>query len=170
MDSNNVPRKFKLKLNLFDIIFIACALVAAAFIFLYSGRSDSGMPIVISGSNEQVVFTIELQGMLDGTAELIKPGDTLFDRVERRAVGTVVSADIRPARTSQKNWLTGDRDIVGLPQRTDAVVVVTAQANVTDSQINVNGLIVRVGTRVTVNGPLYSGVGFVISIERNDLA
>jgi hypothetical protein len=170
MENNPAPKKMKLRLNLFDIIFIACALAAAALILLYSSRSDGGTSIIISGSSETVVYTLEFQGMLPGTAELISPGDSLVDRVERRAIGTVVSVELMPSTTSQKSFVTGNRYIVDVPGRTDAVVVVTANAHVTEGQISVNGFAVRVGTRVSINGPLYNGVGFIIGIERGDAA
>jgi hypothetical protein len=40
---------------------------------------------------------------------------------------------------------------------------------VTESQITVNGgYIVRVGTWISVNGPLYSGNGYIIDMVRGD--
>jgi hypothetical protein len=170
MENNPAPRKMKLRLNLFDIIFIACALAVAALILLYSSRSDGGTSIIMSGSSETVVYTIEFQGMFPGTAELIAPGDALVDRVERRAVGTVVSVELMPSTTSQKSFITGNRYIVDVPGMTDAILVVSANAHVTEALINVNGFAVRVGTRVSINGPLYSGIGFIIGIERGDAA
>jgi hypothetical protein len=108
--------------------------------------------------------------MLPSTAELVKPGDSLVDKVERRAVGTVVSVELVPGTTMQKSFVTGERIITPVPGRIDAFVNVSALATVTDSQISVNGFPVQVGTRVSINGPLYNGVGFIINIERSDAA
>jgi len=166
----NTPEKkktIKWRLNLFDVIFIICAIIVAGLILVFSNRSGGGI-IAPAASQEMVVYTMEFQEMLPGTAELIQPGDTLIDKIERRFLGTVVSVELMPSRRSEKNLLTGDRIIVNVPERTDAIVVVTAQAAVTDSHINVGGYIVRAGTRISVNGPLYNGVGFIIDIERGD--
>lgn len=160
------PKKGKWRLNLFDVIFIACTVVVAAIILLYSSRGDSGAGIVTNNSQETVIYTVEFSGMIDGTAQLIKPGDSLVDKIEKRAIGSVVSVDLKPATRSQKNYITGERIISEVPGETDAVLVVSALATVTDSQISVNGFLVRVGTRVSINGPLYNGAGYIIDIER----
>ena len=170
MENNLQKSKIKWRLSLFDVIFIVCALIAAGLIVFLSGRSDGGVNIVTSASQESVVYTIEFQGMLPSTAELVKPGDSLVDKVERRAIGTVVSVEVKPGTTLQKSFITGERIVTEVPGRVDAIVVVSAQGTVTDSQISVNGFAVHVGTRVSVNGPLYNGVGFIINIERGDAA
>ena len=172
MDNNHeqndfAQKKRKWRLNLFDIIFIACAVVAAAVIVIYSSRSDNSAGIVSSGTQQTVIYTVEFSGMIADTAELIKPGDSLVDKIEKRAIGTVVSVDLKPATRSQKNYITGERIISEVPGETDAVLVISALATTTDSQISVNGFSVRVGTRVSINGPLYNGAGYIIDIERD---
>ena len=163
---NLQKKKGKWRLNLFDVIFIACAIAAAALIFIYSNRSAGSVSVLPTGSKETVVYTIEFQGMINGTADLIKPGDSLTDKVENRAMGSVVSVELVPSTTMQKNLITGDRRIVEVPGKTDAIVVVTAQATMTDSQISVDGFAIRVGTRVSINGPLYNSEGFITDIVR----
>ena len=162
--------KRKWRLNLFDIIFIACIVVIAALIIFFSNRSDSSAGIISTSSQQTVVYTVEFSGMIADTAKLIHPGDSLVDKIEQRAIGTVVSVDLKTATRSQKNSLTGERIISEVNGETDAIVVISAQASVTDSQISVNGFSVRVGTRVSINGPLYNGSGYIIDIERGESA
>lgn len=166
MDNNTAQRKWRL--NLFDIIFIICALAIAGLILLYSSRSGSGS-IVSSGTQGTVTYTLELQGMINDTAYLVQPGDELIDKVEKRPMGKVVSVEVIQSIASQKNYFTGDRPISDVPDRLTAVMVVTSDATITDSQISVpGGFIVRVGKWVSVNGPLYNCAGFIVDMERGD--
>ena len=66
----------------------------------------------------------------------------------------------------QKNFYTGDYYATVIPERTDAIIVATAHGLVTDSQISVDGFVIRVGARVSVNGPLYHSGGFITDIVR----
>lgn len=170
MENNPEKKKLKWRLNLFDIIFISCAVIVAVVILIYSSRSAGKAGIVSPGTVETVLYTVELQGMVNEAAALIKPGDSLVDKVEQRAIGTVVSVDLRPAQISQKDMVSGDRIISEVPLRTDAVIVISAQATTTDTQISVNGYNIRVGLVVSINGPLYNGGGFIIDIDRGDEA
>ena len=167
MENNNEKRKIKLRLNLFDIIFIACAVIAAVLIVVFSNRTSGGV-LNISGTQELVEYSIDLQDMRDDTAYLIKPGDTLIDKVEKRTLGTVVSVEVRPHKEPQRNLLTGERVISETPGRLDATVVVSALATVTESQISVDGLVIRVGTWISVNGPTYHSAGFIAGMKRDD--
>jgi len=167
MDNNPVREKIKWRLNLFDVIFLIIALAAAAVIIIYS--LDLGGSIIGGGSRETVVYTMEFREMLPEAAELIKPGDTLIDKVERRPLGTVLSVELTPSLLSQKDWVTGNLVVSEYPGRTTAIVVISSQASVTDRRITLDGgFIVRVGKWATANGPLYNGSGFVLHIERDD--
>lgn len=168
MENSPAPKRMKLRLNIFDVIIIACAIIAAALIINYSSRSDSGASIIPAGSQETVIYTVELQGMRYGSADLIHVGDALSDNVERRALGTVVSVELEPAKMLQSSTATGDRVISEVPERIDAIITVRAQALVTESQISVDGFALRVGARASVNGPSYNGSGYISYIERSD--
>jgi len=166
MENNEKKRKWKI--NLFDIVFIACAVVIAALILVFANRS--GGSTVLSGPNGKVRYTLEMVGMLGDTATKIKPGDSLVDKIEKRPMGTVVGVDVQRTRISVKNQMTGERVIVEEPVRYTATVTVEADANITSTQISIppGGFVVRVGTWVSVNGPLYNSVGYIIDMERDD--
>jgi len=166
MENNPEKKKVKWRLNLFDVIFIACALIIAGVIILYSNSKAGTSSVLPSGSKETVVYTIELLGMINGTAELIKPGDTFIDKVEKRNLGTVVSVDLTPSTALQKNLITGERILSEIPGKTDVKVVLSAQATMTDRQISVDGFTIRVGAKVSINGPLYNSGGYITDIER----
>ena len=168
MESKPEKRKIKWRLNLFDIIIIACALVAAVLIINYASRSGGGASIIPAGTQETLTYVLELQGMRFDSAELIKVGDSLIDKVEKRALGTVASFELKPAMQLSNDSTTGDRVVSEVPDRVDAIITVRAQATATDSQVSVDGFAVRVGARVSVNGPLYNGAGFIAFVERSD--
>jgi hypothetical protein len=169
MDSNeNKAKKIKWRLNLFDIVFIGCALLAAVAIVIYSNRSGSGVVLIPAGTQETVVYTIELQEMFTSAAQIIKPGDELVDKIEKRPMGSVVAVELQPSTRSNRNTITGERIIVDYPDRTTAIITVTATATVTESQISIGGFVVRVGAMISVNGPLYNGGGYIVDIERGD--
>ncbi|MCL2401860.1 MAG: DUF4330 domain-containing protein [Oscillospiraceae bacterium] len=151
--------------NLFDLIFIACVIIAAVVIINLGGRSGGG--IISAGGQETVRYTISLERMAEDTATLISPGDTLVDRVEQRQLGTVVSVEVLPSRGLRTNFYTGERVNSEIPGENEAIIVVEAPATVTENQINVGGFVIRAGVQVSVNGPLYHGSGWIIDIERD---
>ena len=168
MGENPEKTKKKFRINLFDVIFIACVLLAAVLFLMLSRRSDNAASILSTGKQETIVYTIELIEMNGDTAYLVRPGDTLIDKIEKRPMGTVVSVEVSRTQSLQKNFYTGERVMVEIPNKTNAVMVVTAEASITDSQISIGGFIVRVGTWVSVNGPLFNGAGYIIDMERSD--
>jgi hypothetical protein len=170
MDNNNETKvgKIKWRLNMFDIIFIACALIAAVAIVVYSNRSGGRVAIIPAGTQETITYTVELQEMLSDAAGMIKPGDELIDKIEKRPMGTVVAVTLEPSTRSSRNTITGERIITDFPGRTTAVITVQAEATVTESQISIGRFVVRIGTRVSVNGPLYYGNGYITDMERSD--
>ena len=171
MEKSSGQGNRKWRLNFFDVIFIICVLIIAVVVILYSSRSDGGSGIVFSGTRGTVVYRVELKGLIEDTAYLIKPGDSLVDKVEKRPMGTVVSVEVNPSTASNKSYITGERIITDVPDRKDAVLLVTSEATITENQISVpGGFVVRVGTWVSVNGPLYNCAGYIIDMERDDAA
>ena len=167
MEDKATPEKRKWRPNLFDIIFIVIILVIAWFV-VSNLRSPSG-GVFIAAATEPVTFTVELNDMFGDSAFLVKPGDALVDYIERRNMGTVVSVIVEPSVRLEKNDLTGARVISDYPGRFTAIITVRADATVTDTHITIpGGFIVRVGTRVTVTGPLYNGSGYITHLERSD--
>ena len=165
-EAGSEGRRIKWRLNLFDVIFIACALVIAGAIIYMSNRASGSSGIMAAGEKETIVYTLELQGMQGDSAYLIKPGDALVDRVEKRALGTVVSVTVRPSTAFQTNRLTGDMILAEVPRKNDASVVMTATATVTDTQISIDGFVIRIGAWASIIGPLYNSSGYVAEVER----
>ena len=165
------PKKRKWRLNLFDIIFIACIIIAAVVVMRLSG--SGGVTITAPGGEQRTVtYTIIFERMIPNAALSVSPGDELIDRVENRHLGRVVSVEIQPAQILQPNRSTGNLYLQNIPERYDVFVTVEATAMFTESQISIadGGFILRAGVSVSVSGPGYNAAGFVIDIERSAAA
>ena len=161
-----MEKKKKLKFfNLFDIIVILMiiALIAVLF-FAKRANAPTDAP---QGSSGKVIYTLELNGMQNGSAELVKPGDKLTDKIKKYDMGTVVSVEVKKATLQVEDYENGgiiDSEVSGLQT---AVIVVESPCTETDSQIKTDGgFVVRVGTQASVHGPGYAGSGYIVGIER----
>lgn len=167
----NTPNKRKWRLNLFDVIFIACVLIVGMLVISIFGRGDSGGGIFTPSQQETVVYTVLFERMTGDSATLIRPGDELVDKVENRMMGTVIGVEVVPSTMLQINFHTGERMLSPLPTEyaQAALVTIRANASITSSQITLDsGFVVRAGVRVSANGPLYNGHGFIVDIERGE--
>jgi hypothetical protein len=161
----NSAKKRRWRLNVFDVVII-CLAAAAAAVFLLVTSSGAGT-VISAGKSVTIRYTIELNNMLTPAAELVKAGDGLVDKLEKYALGTVVSAEVSPHLSSSKNRLTGEYILTEYPDRQMALILVEAQATETDGAISVGGYEIRAGQTVNVTGPGYAGIGYVISVERD---
>ena len=157
-------KKLKWSLNFFDLVIIAVAAVACLVVIKMAG---SGNVIAPSGETKTVQYTVELSAMLGDVADMIKPGDSLVDKIEKRSVGTVVSVEVTPAYVSAQSSVSGDYVITEIPEHKSAIVVLEATCSVSDFEISTNGFAIRTGTKISFTGPGYSGSGFIIEIARD---
>jgi hypothetical protein len=165
----NKPIKPRMKISIFDIIIIAVVIIAAGvliFVWRPSGKS-SGTAIVTT----PVHYSIELSGMVQGAAEKIKEGDTIMDIDKKFIMGKVESVAIAPATTPGKDLNTGDTVSALVPGKETATIELVCDAAASETEVKaVSGYVIRVGNEVHAAGPGYAGAGYVIGIDREDLA
>ncbi|MDR0863208.1 MAG: DUF4330 domain-containing protein [Oscillospiraceae bacterium] len=161
----NTKTQGRWRLNPLDVVIILVAL-AAAFAFLQLTAPSGGTPL---SSNKSVTlrYTLELVSLPEGVAELIHVGDELVDKVEKHEIGKVTAVTVTPYGISSKNTLTGEYIITEMPGRETATLTIEARATDTGSSIEANGFAFRVGGGVSVTGPGWSGIGYIIGIERD---
>lgn len=165
MESRENKRRWKL--NVFDIIIIAVVIVAAG-VFLYFWRFSGNSSTAVNTT--PVHYTIELNGMLEGTSQKIKEGDTIMDSTKKFIMGTVVSLTVMPATTTEVNLETGDTIEVEVPGKEAALIEIVCPCSSSDTEIKAeSGYVVRIGSEVTASGPGYAGKGYVLAINREDL-
>jgi len=166
MDAKN--KKPRWRLNAVDIVIIAVVLAAAAAL-LYLWRA-SGKSSDAAANTKPVHYTIELNNMAAGTAQKIKPGDTIVDSEKKFVMGTVESVAILPATTQATDYQTGNTLTVENPGRDLAQITLVSDCSTTDNQIRAaSGYVISVGKEVHAAGPGYAGIGYIIGIDREDV-
>ncbi len=157
----------KLPLNLFDIIIILIVIAAAGiFIFMQTRGEDSQST---AAKNSTIEYTVEIANISDKTEGMIKPGDSIVDKVKKYNIGTVKSVEYYPATKEAFDYEKGAAKYSELPGRLSAAVTITAECTESDSAAVVGGgFEVRTGTETSIVGPGYSGAGYIISVVRGD--
>lgn len=165
---DNKTNKPRLKISVFDIVIIAVVIAAAGLLIFFwrqSGKSSDA-----AANTKPVHYTIELNNMTAGTAQKIKPGDTIFDSEKKFIMGTVESVSVLPATTQATDYRTGDTLTVENPGRELAQITLVSECSTTDNQIKAaSGYVISVGKEVHAAGPGYAGIGFIIGIDREDV-
>ncbi len=160
-------QKFRFRINLFDAIVILIALAAGAFL-LWNRFKPESTPL--GPAPESIQYTIRLQRLVPGTAELMQPGDLLEDNVKNYELGTVVTTTSMPATRVLLNQMENRYVKSEIPGYYDVdIVVESTTATVTDEAVQVGGgYTLRVGETIYVRGPGYLGSGVVYAIERGE--
>ena len=160
--------KFRLRLNLFDAIVLAAALLVGAFLlwraFRPQGASD-GLSAVNPGAST-VQYTLRFQRWAEGTSHLIEPGDQLYDNIKNFSIGEVVSAQAVPAEMPVLDHENGRQVQAVMEGFEDVLVTVQAPCTASDEKIVVGGgYEVRAGASAYVKGQGYMGSGPIVSVE-----
>ena len=159
--------RFRLKLNLFDMIVILLA-VAVGAVLLWS-RLKPAASGATGPSASAMEYTIRLQKVREGTGALIHQGDALEDVVKNYALGQVVSVTVMPATSSIVNEETETYVTAQIPGYEDVELVVSSTAVYGEEKITLgSGYELRVGQKIYVRGPGYLGSGEVWAIERRN--
>lgn len=168
MEKENKKKGIRGLFNLFDLALIILAAALAALL-IFGGGGDGGGIAAPGGAQTAVRYTLELTGLENGSASLIKPGDPVVDRIKKYSIGTAESVEITPTVKSVTDEASGKVVRTEVPGQETALVTVTAMADETDRDITVDGgFIVKVGTSVNVKTPGVSAAGFIVAVERGD--
>ncbi|MBQ9974411.1 MAG: DUF4330 family protein [Oscillospiraceae bacterium] len=160
----------KLKLNLFDIGLIAVVVLVAAVFVGMKFMSEpapvdpgAGLPV----NMQTVRYVVELEQVHEQTADMVQPGQVIYERTKRECMGTVLDVTVNDATTLTKDEERGTFQFVEVPERYNVVMTVESKCTVKEDAIVLDsGLEVRAGTSVRVLGPGYYGAGYILSVER----
>lgn len=161
----NTP-KFRLRLNLFDGVILVVALALGAFL-LWSALKPAAQEGGAAPSSSTVRYTVLFQRMLQGSSQLIQPGDALEDAIKNFKLGKVVSVQAAPAESQVLDNESRQYVLSNLEGYED--VYVTVESACTDNGESLlldGGYDFRVGQLTYVRGPGYMGSGPVTAIER----
>ena len=166
MEENKKP--FRLRLNLFDGIVLVFILAVGLF-FLWSRFRPE--PESSGADWVTVRYSVRLSQVLEGTADLIQPGDPLEYTLEPAQLGTVVSVESSPCVVSglDEENKTAIQEV--LPGYESVDLVVEAQCEEEDYCLRAGGVVVlRTNGTLYIRGPKFAAVGIITEIERGDAA
>ena len=161
-----MKQKFKLKINFFDLLIIVLVLALGFVVLKLSNADGGGTPVLSSGTPVKVRYTLEMFDLPESLMELIKPGDSLSEAVEKRFIGNVVSVDFGPCMTTSKDSYTGNLILTSKPGRCTATITVELDAVDTGSALDAAGFFPRANFAPSVLGPGYASLGLITGIER----
>ena len=166
MEENKKP--FRLRMNLFDGIVLVIILAVGLFLLWTQFRPEEEPA---SSEWVPVRYSVRLNQVLEGTSELIQPGDPLEYTLEDAQLGTVVSVESAPCITTglDEEALTPISSV--LPGYESVDLVVDAMCEEEDYCLRAGGVVVlRTGDQLYIRGPQFAAVGTITEIERRDEA
>lgn len=157
----NKPKKF-IRPNLFDVIVICIILVVAAGVYFISHRDVSS-----EAETTQVVYTVEITKLAEGTSKYLEVGQTMQDNKNSCVAGEITNIEVEPYLVKTTNKETGvieDKDVSGYET---VLITLKADGTISDHNISLNGTTaLRVGGRISCSNGSFTGSGYVVSIER----
>ena len=166
MEENKKP--FRLRMNLFDGIVLVIILAVGLFLLWTQFRPEEEPA---SSEWVPVRYSVRLNQVLEGTSELIQPGDPLEYTLEDAQLGTVVSVESAPCITTglDEEALTTISSVLPCYESVD--LVVDAMCEEEDYCLRAGGVVVlRTGDQLYIRGPQFAAVGTITEIERRDEA
>lgn len=157
--------KFRLKLNLFDGIVLAVALLIAA---LLAWVSLHPLPTNEDDSEFALVqYTLRLNRWPEGTSRLVRIGDELKDNLQNRELGKIVDMRVEPARTMNLNQEKPRYELAEVAGYEEVVMIVETVCKVNDYGVTLgNGsFTVRIGNPAYFRGPGYMSASTIEAVE-----
>lgn len=155
------PNK-RIRPNLFDIIVICVILVAAAGVYVISHRD-----VDTAADTTQVVYTVEISRLPEGTSEYLEVGQTMKDNINSCPAGEITDIQVQPYVIQTTNKETGvveDKAVAGYET---LLITLKADGTVSDHNISINGTTaLRIGGRISYSNGSFTGSGYVVSMER----
>ena len=166
MEDNKKP--FRLRMNLFDGIVLVIILAVGLFLLWTQFRPEKEPA---SSEWVPVRYSVRLNQVLEGTSELIQPGDPLEYTLEDAQLGTVVSVESAPCITTGLDEEALTTISSALPGYESVDLVVDAMCEEEDYCLRAGGVVVlRTGDQLYIRGPQFAAVGTITEIERRDEA
>lgn len=155
--------------NVFDIVVILIAVALAAVLFFTRSSGSSTSDDAADTKSGTVTYTVELTGMVNGSAELVSVGDELVDKVKKYDVGTVKAVEVSNTVRQVQDLVNGGTVESEMSTQQTATVTVEAPCTETEADILVaGGYPIKVGLQVSLKGPGYYGTGYIVGVERGE--
>lgn len=151
------------KLNLLDIIIILLLILCVAFaVYKFIPKSN-----VTTGEEQSNTFsyTIRVEGISNTSADMLKVGDNIYDKVTNTQIGTITDLKIEPAMGIFES---ADGKIIKaeMPGKIDVDITVETDGKVQNGEYIANGLIrILVGQTKEVKTKYWMASGFVTQVN-----
>ena len=150
----------KLKFSFIDIIIIL-AVLAVVVVGL-----KLVMPGLVSNVDKQTVHYTVLANKVDsGASDLIKVGDEVRISFSEDAYATVLGVNEEPCEELRYFMPKGMYMTHKIEGKSDVKILLSCEAEVTDTKISNNNVPIRVGEWAVVHSKGYTFTGYIIEIE-----
>lgn len=159
------PKKIRLRLNLFDGIILALALIAAAVLaWLALNPTPTKEDNVTRGT---VQYTVRLSCVPEGFNSFVQVGDKVTDNIKNRPMGEITGIAVEPGKVSVNNMEARRQVLAKAEGYEDVLITIQASCEINPYGVTVeeDDCPIRVGEMAYLRGDGYMGSGMVEAIE-----
>ena len=150
--------------NLFFLLLIVLAVIAALVIYIVPGLSDK----LTVHDEKEITFTIEFRGVDEAFASNISVGDHVLDSSKNYMLGSVKAVESYAYTVLVYNEETGAAEMRELPDMKNIIVTVSATAVYTDGEgYSISGERIAVGREYYIRMSDFSGSAYCIGVSAN---
>ncbi|HYE09670.1 MAG TPA: DUF4330 domain-containing protein [Patescibacteria group bacterium] len=147
--------------NLVDILIILMiAVLVAGGWYVYSQFTEDQQK-----NKHAVVYQVELKGVDQNFVNAITKGDPLRESVKGNNLGSVAEKAYVAASNINTDFLNGKYVDVSVPDKLDVILSISAEAEVSERNITVGGLEIKIGQKIFVKGKGYAKDGYILNID-----
>jgi|GEM_PF-1024297 len=149
------------KINVLDFIVILIIIFAiAAGLYYFVNKNSQG------GEKTTVYFTVEVEGLTKGFSEIIKPEGSVKDSVKGYYLGVVDSVEPRESVLLELDQYKNEFvESTVDDEETVRIIVRSDNGFETDSKITAEGVEIKVGKEMHIEGKGYVVTGYVVALE-----
>lgn len=157
-------KKRKIRINAMDVVILMVILAAAAlllYVFVWSDESES-----TQSQKTEITYVVEIVGVEEQFAHMIRDGQVVEDAVKRGKIGTVKGTP--EVRDTLKAEYSNEADMEvysRVPGRSNLYITITAEADVYPQGYMVNGEYVYVGAALSLMFPDLKCDGYCIRLD-----
>lgn len=156
----------KVRFNGIDaFICIIFVLVVVTAVYMFCGK---GTGTKTTEKDATVNLAVELTSLDEDVAKAIKEGDTVAIGEKDKAMVTVSKVEIEPAKTLGFDIENGRVYNTEVPQQYDAKVYMTAKGSETESAIEIDNVVMRVGQALVLSAKGWAGHGYTIELSTDN--
>lgn len=159
------------KLNAFDLLLILVIIIFVGAIGITHITSNNSDVVQAGNSNlgTKFTYTISINNLAETSADMLKVGDDVYERVSNTYIGKISKLDIREAKGNLET-ASGDIILATLPERIDVDITIETDGTIRNNEYLANGLIrIMVGNLKEIKTKYVMCSGTVSSIDREEV-